>query len=156
MDNFSAYYSKAAAICSREEKCSSEVLKKLVDWGADTELADEILLKLIQEKFIDDTRYACAFVKDKFRFNKWGRVKISYMLRQKEISTETINLALEEINDEDYLEILTKLLQDKERKTTAKNKFDKKAKLLRFAQSHGFENDLIFKILSSIEKNNRD
>lgn len=152
MDNFSTFYSRAAAICSRTEKCSSEIRNSISDWGADEELTDKIIRKLIEEKFIDDTRYATSYVKDKFRFNKWGRIKLSYLLRQKGISSENISEALLCIDDDDYYETLTQLLLEKERKTTAKNLYDKKAKLLRFAQSHGFESDLVFQILSAFEK----
>lgn len=152
MDNFSTFYPRAAAICSRTEKCSSEIRNSISDWGADEELTDKIIRKLIEEKFIDDTRYATSYVKDKFRFNKWGRIKLSYLLRQKGISSENISEALLCIDDDDYYETLTQLLLEKERKTTAKNLYDKKAKLLRFAQSHGFESDLVFQILSAFEK----
>lgn len=152
MDNFSTFYSKAAAICSRAEKCSSEIRNSISGWGADDEMAEEIVKKLIAEKYIDDARYATSYVKDKFRFNKWGRIKLSYLLRQKGVSSENISEALLSIDEDDYYETLTLLLQEKERKTTAKNIYDKKAKLLRFAQSHGFESDLVFQILSTLEK----
>ncbi len=152
LDNFNTYYLRAAALCSRAEKCSSEIRGKLAEWGADEELAEKVLKKLIDEKFIDDARYSAAFVKDKFRFNKWGRIKIAYLLRQKNISPEIISGALNEIDDTAYLETLKKLLQEKTKKTTAKNQYDQKAKLLRFAQSHGFEGDLAYRALASFEK----
>ncbi len=151
MDDFSTYYLKAAALCSRAEKCSSEISKKLAEWGASGDVVENVLKKLTEEKFIDDIRYSASFVKDKFRFNKWGRVKISYMLWQKGISSENIAQALQEIDETDYREALTKLLQEKAKKTTAKNPYDKKAKLLRFAQSHGFEGDLTYQVLASIK-----
>ena len=151
MDEFATYYSKVAALCSKTEKCSSEVCNKLVSWGTGDELAEKIIKKLRAEKFIDDARYASFFVKDKFRFNKWGRIKIGYMLRQKKISSEIINQALFEIDEDDYTEALSKILQEKAKKISTKNQYDKKAKLLRFAQSHGFENDLIFQVLSTLQ-----
>jgi len=150
VDDFSTYYSKAAALCSRAEKCSSEIRDKLDDWGATGEMTEKVLKKLTEEKFVDDARYSVSFVKDKFRFNKWGRVKLSYMLRQKGISSENIAQALQEIDENDYMETLKKLLQEKARKTAARNPYDKKAKLLRFAQSHGFEGNLTYQVLASI------
>mgnify|MGYP000967506315 CR=1 FL=1 len=154
MDDFSTYYSKAANICSRMEKCSHDIRNTILGWGADDELANKVVKKLIEEKFIDDSRYATSYVKDKFRFNKWGRIKLSYFLRQKGISSENISEALLSIDEDNYYETLAQLLQEKERKTTAKNLYDKKAKLLRFAQSHGFESDLVFQILSTFENKN--
>lgn len=150
VDDFNTYYSKAAALCSRTEKCSSEIREKLADWGASREINGEVLKKLTEEKFVDDSRYSVSFVKDKFRFNKWGRVKLSYMLRQKGISLENIAQALQEIDENDYMETLKKLLQEKARKIAAKNPYDKKTKLLRFAQSHGFEGNLTYQVLASI------
>ncbi|MDX9883144.1 MAG: regulatory protein RecX [Prolixibacteraceae bacterium] len=152
MDDFNTLYSRAASLCSRAEKCSSEIRERLAGWGANEEIAEEILKKLVVERFIDDVRYSVSFVKDKFRFNKWGRIKIAYMLRQKNISSEIIARALTEIDENAYRETLKKLLQGKAKKTTAKNQYDQKAKLLRFAQSHGFEGDLACRVLVSLEK----
>lgn len=152
MNDFNTYFSRAAAICSGTEKCSSDIRNSISGWGANDDLADEIVKKLIEEKFIDDTRFATSYVKDKFRFNKWGRIKISYLLRHKGISSEIISEALMSIDEEEYWQTLFNLIQEKGKKTTAKNLYDKKAKLLRFAQSHGFESDLVFKVLSSIDK----
>jgi len=152
LDDLTTYYTKAAALCSKAEKCSTEIRKKLSDWGAGEEIAEKVIKKLVAEKFIDDTRYASFFVKDKFRFNKWGRIKISYMLRQKGISSETITEAMQQIDEADYRETLQKLLQGKSRNTSAKNPYDQKARLLRFAQSRGFENDMVFQVLATMDK----
>ena len=154
MDDFTTYYSKAATLCSKAEKCSSDIRLKLSGWGVGDELAEKVIKKLVAEKFIDDARYASFFVKDKFRFNKWGRIKISYMLRQKDISSETISEAMQQIDEAAYRETLQKLLQEKNRKTSSKDQYAKKARLLRFAQSHGFENDLIFHVLATMDKEN--
>lgn len=152
MDDFATYYSRAANICSRTEKCSSEIRNSILSWGADKETTDKVVEKLTDEKFIDDVRYAASYVKDKFRLNQWGRIKISFLLRQKGISSDIISDALTSIDEDDYREVLTKLISEKEKKTTARNLYERKSKLLRFAQSHGFENDLIFQILSSLYK----
>lgn len=148
MNYFNTYYSKAAALCSRAEKCSSDIFKKIIDWGADEDLANEVLQKLIEEKFVDDSRYASFFVKDKFRFNKWGKIKIAFMLKQKHISGNIINDALAEIDEEEYSSVLKKLLEEKSKSIKAINQYDKKAKLMRFTQGRGFELD---KILQQIQ-----
>ena len=76
------------------------------------------------------------------------------MLRQKDISSETIFEAMQQIDEAAYRETLQKLLQEKSRKTSSKDQYAKKARLLRFAQSHGFENDLIFHVLATMDKEN--
>ena len=124
-----------------------DIYQKLIAWECDVNMANEILQLLIEEKFIDNSRYAQFFVNDKFRFNKWGKIKLSYMLKQKNISGKIINMALEQIDETEYLETLEKLLQEKIRKIKFKNQFDRKAKLMRFAQSRGFESELVFKLI---------
>ena len=70
-----AFY-RAAALCSRAEKCSSDIMTKLSQWGVGEENASVVLKQLIEEKYVDDERYARSFVRDKFRFNKGGKIKI--------------------------------------------------------------------------------
>jgi regulatory protein len=135
--------SKAMAICSKAEKCVSEIQQKLRDWGIEQVDAQKIIKTLITEKFIDEDRYTRYFVRDKFRFNQWGKVKIVFMLKSKKIPATLIEDALQEISDEAYLELLVKLLKDKAKKTKFVNEYDKKGKLVRFAQSKGFEFEVI-------------
>lgn len=138
-------YQKAALLCSKSEKCSSDIQEKLKLWGLTNTNAEPVLQKLIAEKYIEDERFAHAYVKDKFRFNHWGKQKIAYMLRAKSISEEIINRALNEIEDDGYSGKLHKLLEDKARSIKAQNAFDKRSKLMRFALSRGFESGEIYK-----------
>jgi regulatory protein len=144
--------SKAMAICSKAEKCISEIETKLNAWEVTSEDSKKIIKTLIEEKFIDEERYARFFVRDKFRFNHWGKVKIGFMLKSKRLPAELIQQALNEINDESYLEMLSGMLRDKARKTKFANDYDKKAKLYRFAQSRGFESEAIGTALKNIDK----
>ena len=130
-------------LCSKAEKCVSDIQQKLDNWGVEPADAQKIIETLIAERFIDEERYARYFVRDKFRFNQWGRVKIAFMLRSKKIPAILIEEALLEIEDEAYFELLSKLLNDKARKTKFINEYDKKGKLIRFAQSKGFEMEAI-------------
>jgi len=142
--------SKAMAICSKAEKCVSDIQQKLNDWGIEQADAQKIIKTLIAEKFIDEERFTRYFVRDKFRFNQWGKVKIVFMLKSKKIPATLIEDALQEISDEAYLELLVKLLKDKVKKTKFINEYDKKGKLVRFAQSKGFEFDVISQALKII------
>jgi regulatory protein len=137
-------YDKAAILCSRSEKCTSEILEKLKLYGLSVEESLPVINQLKAEKYLDDERFARAYVKDKFRFNHWGRQKIEFMLRSKKISQEILELAFEEIVEDDYSEGLLKLISDKAISVKAKDKYDKRNKLMRFAMGRGFESNKIY------------
>ena len=130
-------FHKAAYLCSRAEICSGHMLKKLLAWGV---------------KEDDAERYARSYVRDKFRFNKWGKIKIAYQLRMSRVGSEIIDAALSEIDEEAYAEVLFKMINEKNRGIHAVNPYDRKAKLLRFAQSRGFETDLVYPVVDEVLK----
>ena len=132
---------KAEAYCSASEHCRVDVLAKLYQWGASEDTWEDILKHLEREKYIDESRYAVAFVRDKFRFNQWGRIKITQALRMKQIAAVSISEALEEIEEDEYLSVLTSLLKKKLRSVKASNDYERNGKLIRFAVSHGYEMD---------------
>ncbi len=134
---------KAAALCSRAEKSPGAIQKKLIQWGLSNDNAEPVMKQLFQQKFLDEERFAASYVRDKFRFNQWGRVKIAFHLKAEGISTGIIAAAIDELEGEDYRETLKGLLVDKIKKTKAANQYDLKAKIFRFAQSRGFEQDVI-------------
>lgn len=137
-------------ICCKSEKCAFDIHQKLSEWGVDNVDDERIIQELIKERYIDDRRYAEAYVRDKFRFNDWGRIKIGFMLRNKRIPSEIIHLAMEEIDDEDYFLKLKELISAKLKTVKSSDKYETKAKLYRFAQSKGFESDIIEKVLHSL------
>ncbi|MBK3518523.1 regulatory protein RecX [Carboxylicivirga marina] len=141
---------KAAALCSRKEYCSADIQKKLVNWDLSDEEADKALQWLIDEKFIDNERYAAYYVRDKFRFNNWGKIKIRYQLRGKQISSNLIEDALEQINEAEYTEKLAELLHSKKQQIKNKDYWQTKAALARFAQSRGFEPDIVFRAIDQL------
>ena len=143
-------YDKAAFLCSRSEHCSSDIQEKLKLWGFSAEDAVLVIAKLVEEKYIDDERFARAYVKDKFRFNHWGKQKIAFMLHSKNISLEIMELAFNEIEDEGYSNELRRLLTDKEKSIKAKDKYDKRNKLMRFAMGRGFESGQIYAVLKEL------
>lgn len=143
-------FHRAAALCSRAEKCSNDILKKLINWGISEGEADHVLSCLTEEKYVDDARFARSYVRDKFRFNKWGKVKIAYQLRARQIDPGTIDTALEEIDEDAYKNVLIELLSEKNKSLKAANPFERRAKLIRFAQSRGFEMDLIYPALDEV------
>jgi regulatory protein len=144
-------YDKAAFMCSRSEKCTSEIQEKLKLWGLSADDASSVIGKLVAEKYLDDERFARAYAKDKFKFNHWGKQKIQFMLRSKNISPEILELAMEGIEEEPYSDLLKNLLSNKLKTVKGKDQYDLRNKLMRFAMSRGFESGLIYKVLKELE-----
>ena len=130
---------KLAAKCSISEQCLSDIETKLSRYDLTEEERTRILRHLIEEKYIDDCRYAKAYVRDKYRFNKWGRIKIAQGLRMKGIDSETINNAMGAIDEDEYLGILRDLIKAKRKSTRGKNDYEINGKIARFAVGRGFE-----------------
>ncbi|MGZ2368968.1 regulatory protein RecX [Ancylomarina sp. YFZ004] len=147
--SYSSALSKMQSICSRQEKCCSDIRKKLENWNLSYDEQDSIIQSLIDHKFLDEKRYTGFYVRDKYKFNKWGRVKISHHLKQKQIPEYIIMEAFDSISEKLYEENLEEILASKMRSTREEDPYKLKAKLYRFAQSRGFESNLI---LLNIEK----
>jgi len=148
---FNSALNKAMAICANREMCYSDISKKLDSWSVKGDNADKILNLLTQGKFIDEERFAVAFVKDRFRYNKWGKIKISAALNMKKIPDEIIRNAIESINDEEYLDLLKNIIKKQKRTVKAKNQFELKGKLLRHCLAKGFESHLVYDLLNDLE-----
>lgn len=132
---------KAEAYCAKTERCPFEVEQKLSQWGADEEMTSRILISLVKDRFIDTARYCKAFVRDKYRFARWGRNKIAQALRMKRLPAEDIRIGLEEIDEDEYNRMLREMLVQKEKQVTGKNDYECAMKLIRFAVSRGFTLD---------------
>jgi len=132
-------FGRIASACAAKEHCRAEIQEKLRKWGLDAEIVEGILATLEKEKYIDEERFCQSFVNDKYRFDKWGKVKIAHALQMKKISRVVINSSLNKIDQEEYLQILTKLMQSKKKSIRAKDEFDLNRKLIRFAMSRGYE-----------------
>lgn len=143
------FLQKAAAYCSQAEHCTAEVSGKLQQWGAASEQIGQVLAVLESEGFLDDRRYAEAFVRDKFRYNKWGRIKIARALREKGIGQNITDIALQQLDPDDYKGVLQDLLKAKQRSVKGRTKYEEKQKLIRFALGRGFEMQMILSCISS-------
>jgi regulatory protein len=142
---------KAEAYCCTTEHCIAEVQAKLPGWGADEQEAAAIIAHLLKERYIDETRYATAFVRDKYRFNQWGRIKIQQALRMKHIPAIDIADALAAIDEEEYLDNLRQLIAQKRRSVKAASDYERNAKLIRFAVGRGYEMGEILKCVKAPE-----
>lgn len=142
---------RAMRACSEREYCNSEVAALLHRWGAeDEEMREWIIERLITEKFLDENRYSRAFVIDHFRHSHWGKVKITMALKQKRVDPSAIASGMEVIDEEEYLELLHKILNDQRRKITARSKTELKGKLLRHALGKGFESHLVYDAINTL------
>ena len=136
-------------LCSRSERCRSEVRAKLHGYKLNDDDIEKVLSALVKEKFIDESRFAVMFSSDKLRLNKWGKIKIRYMLLQKSIPGEIIDDALDKIDSTEYEEILSQEIIKKRRTIRSGNIWDVRSKLSRFASQRGFESEIIRKILDA-------
>ena len=136
-------YLTLAALCAQAEHCQYEMLEKMRRWELDDEAQARVMQRLVSERYVDDERYARAFVKDKVRYNKWGRRKVEQALWQKHIDEDIRQQVLNEVDDEEYISILKPLLRQKQRSTKAANDYELNQKLIRFALGRGFTFDII-------------
>lgn len=138
---------KAAAYCTLCERCVSEVTAKLTAWGVPHCEQEKIITRLIEEKFINEARYCHAFVNDKVRFNRWGRIKIRAALSEKRMPRELINEAMDNIDEEQYTTSLAEVIAAKRKELKGVNDYTTKQKIMRFAASRGFEPAMIMRVI---------
>ena len=144
--------SRATRYCSLSEKCEQDVRKKLIAWQLSIENIEKIIAYLKTEKYLNEVRFAEFFARDKHRFGKWGKTKIIFALKNKEISPDVINEAIKNIDFNDYSEQLKTLLTAKFKSIKYNDLYDAKAKLYRFGISRGFENELVINAITEILK----
>lgn len=136
-------YLQLAQLCAKSEHCQHDMLEKMRRWEMSEETQARVMQRLISERYVDDERYARAFVRDKIRYNKWGRRKVEQGLWQKRIDDNIRQQVLDEVDEEEYLSVLRPLLKQKWRSTKAESDYEMNRKLVRFALSRGFTYDII-------------
>lgn len=144
-------FNKLAIICSKKENCIADIRKKMLPWGLSIDQQNAIIENLKQEKYIDELRFANAFVKDKFIFNKWGKQKIIYNLNLKKIPKAIQYSAIDTIEESDYVAQIETLLKAKNKQIKAISDWDRTSKLMRFMLQKGYEMDAIQKILNEFK-----
>ena len=141
-------YLQLAALCAQAEHCEQEMRDKMRRWELDAAVQDRIITRLTTERYIDNERYARAFVKDKIHYNKWGRRKVQQALWQKHIDNDIQQRVLDEIDEKTYLDVLRPLLKQKRKSIKAASDYEQNQKLVRFALGRGFGFDIIRQCLN--------
>lgn len=137
-------------LCAKAEHSTGELRRKLVQWGIDPQQAEEIIDNLRQRRFVDDARFARAYVLDKYRFGSWGRRKIMLGLYQKSVDAQVALKALDVIDNTEYIRRLAAVLRSKAGQLHETDSFESRQKLLRYAVGRGFEIDLAKRVIDKL------
>ena len=148
-EEYNNYMAKAGSLCAGNEKCEQDVRKKLFQWGISDTNAEKIIEELKESDFINHQRYATSFTRDKLRFNHWGKKKIAYALKNKDIEDPYVREALEQIPEEQYDNILQEELRKKDLALKTSDPRERKNKLSRFLLQKGFESGKVFEFIDS-------
>ena len=130
-------------LCARSEHCQNDMLEKMRRWELSEEAQARVMQRLVSERYVDDERFARAFVHDKITYNKWGRRKVEQALWQKRISEDVRQRVLADVDDEEYISVLRPLLKQKRRTLRAENEHELNRKLMKFALGRGFTYEII-------------
>lgn len=141
-------YLRLAALCAQAEHCEYEMQEKMRRWEIADDTQARVMQRLITERYVDDERFARAFANDKVKYNKWGRRKVEQAMWLKHIAEDIRQRVLDSIDDEEYIAILRPLLQQKRRSVKARNDYELRQKLIKFAIGRGFTMDIIKQCIS--------
>jgi regulatory protein len=142
-----AALAKAEHYCAYQERSQYEIRNKLYEWGLFISDIEELISELILTNFLNEERFAKAYVSGKFNINKWGKIKIKQGLKLKKVPEKMITRALNGIDEDDYLKTIADCAEKKLRTITEKDPYKRKYKLITHLLSRGFENNLILVVL---------
>ena len=145
-------YVKITAFCAYQERTQQEVREKLLAYGLDEDEAEELIVRLIQENYVNEERFARTFAGGKFRLKKWGRVKIRGELKARGLSAYCVQKGMEEINPNQYWETLIELAGQKNALEKEPNPLARKQKIVRFLLGKGYEQDLVWEAVNEMAK----
>lgn len=141
---------KLQRYCAYQDRCHLEVRTKLLDLGIYGDDLEEVIVELIRENFLNEERFARSYARGKFRMKRWGRNRIKRELKFRQISAYCLRKAMEEIDEDEYQEVLTTILTKKIASTKAANDFLRKSKAGAYAISRGYEPGLVWEIIKTI------
>ena len=141
---------KLKQYCSYQDRCHSEVENKLLKFNLISQAKDQILFNLINEDYLNETRFCKSFVRGKFKIKNWGKRRIIQELKSRKISEFNIKKGLSEINESDYQEKFENLFNKKLSSLENLNSIDKKKKIFSYLQYRGWETNLIYEKINQI------
>ena len=136
--------------CIYQDRCHQEVERKMTEYQLIPEAKEKILLHLMQHNFLNEERFSRSFARGKFRIKNWGKQRIVRELKNKNISNYNIKSALKEINEDEYLQTIYRITENRNNSITEKNIYKRKKKLQDFLLRKGYEYDLIFKTVNAV------
>ena len=151
---FGEALSKLERYCSYQERCHFDVLKKLHEIGISSTESEKIIVHLIESNFLNEERFACSFARGKHSIKKWGKVKIINELKSRKINQTLINIALKEINEEEYFDLFEYETDKNWNSITEKNSLKKRKKFCDYFLRRGWESDLIYQRVKDLENSN--
>ena len=141
---------KAANFCAYQERTHKEVRNKLYELEVFGDKSEVIITWLIENNYLNEERFARLFAGSKFRQKKWGRIKIRQELKMRGVSDYCLKAGMSEIDGDDYMVTLQEIIEKKSKDIKDSNKLIIKQKLVKFALSRGFENDLVFDVVGKL------
>jgi regulatory protein len=136
--------------CGYQERSQHEAVQKLYELGVSKNEHDSILSALIEENYINEERFAIQYAGGKFRMKEWGRKKIYYGLKEKKISEYCIKAAIKSIDEEDYMQTLSRLAETKHESLKGEQNLSRKKKISDYLLQKGYEPDLVNKAIASL------
>jgi regulatory protein len=142
---------KLEHFCVYQDRCHDEVISKLYDLKMSPEEIDTIIVKLISDNFLNETRFACSFARGKHRIKHWGKIRIVNELKARHITATNINLALKEISPEEYHTTFEQLSQKCWDNLTESNLLKKRKKFCDYMLRRGYESSLVYDKMKQLE-----
>jgi len=147
---------KIEHFCTYQERCHEEVTSKLWSMKMTAEEINEIIVHLIEQNYLNESRFACSFARGKHRIKHWGKIRIMNELKMRKINQTLINLALKEISPEEYIETFENLSERNWQSIQETNSLKKRKKFCDYMLRRGFESNLIYDKVRELEKGNTD
>ncbi|WP_264565885.1 regulatory protein RecX [Flavobacterium sp. N3904] len=147
---------KIEHFCAYQERCHEEVVSKLWGMKLDPDEIDEVIVHLIENNFLNEARFACSFARGKHRIKHWGKIRITNELKIRKINQTLINLALKEIEPEEYITTFEELAERNWKSITETNALKKRKKFCDYMLRRGFESNLIYDKVRQLENENSD
>lgn len=145
---------KAMIYCSKMERCKFDLKQKFFKWGVTEKESEQIIARLEEGKFLNESRYIEAFVRGKYYYNKWGKVKIKYNLMLKGLEESIVDAHLDTIEDTEYEALICEQLRRKNLTLKTEDSYQRKTKLIRFAQSRGYETEIALNCVDTMVEDN--